>query len=88
MFEKAKQEEPLLEGQPNPFENTKFIDLDEDEFTEEVNELIEWSDNLDFDKYTDFWKQLSAADPSGQSNGRSRMTNVPSIIETEFEEVK
>jgi len=34
-------------------------------FKNEVNELIEWSDNLDFDSYTNYWKSMSTADYSG-----------------------
>ena len=29
--------------------------MDEDEFDSEVNELIEWSNNLDYDQYVKDW---------------------------------
>jgi len=65
MFEKAKEEEPALEGQSNPFKDSKLVDLDEDGFSKEVDDLIEWSDNLDFEKYTSYWKQLSTTSYTG-----------------------
>jgi len=30
MFEKAKQQEPILENHPNPFEESRFFDLEEE----------------------------------------------------------
>jgi hypothetical protein len=29
MFEKAREQEPILEGQPNPFNDSKFFDLED-----------------------------------------------------------
>jgi hypothetical protein len=87
MFEKARQEEPLLQGQPNPFESTKLIDMEDDDFKKEVDDLIEWSDNLDFDSYTNHWKQLSTADTTGQAFSYTGINGGVSVVETEFEEV-
>ena len=34
------------------------------EFDDEVRELLEWSDNLDFDKYFGEWQKMSTSDKS------------------------
>jgi hypothetical protein len=39
--------------------------MNEDEFEDEVKELIEWSNNLDFDTYVKDWFQLSTSNTSG-----------------------
>ena len=31
------------------------MEMDEEEFDKEVNDLIEWSENLDFDNYIKDW---------------------------------
>eukprot|EP00331_Platyophrya_macrostoma_P034331 CAMPEP_0176460080 /NCGR_PEP_ID=MMETSP0127-20121128/33730_1 /TAXON_ID=938130 /ORGANISM="Platyophrya macrostoma, Strain WH" /LENGTH=105 /DNA_ID=CAMNT_0017851281 /DNA_START=553 /DNA_END=867 /DNA_ORIENTATION=+ len=62
MYEKAKQEEENLKLQDNPLNDTKYLDLDDKEFDDEVRELLEWSDNLDFDKYFDEWQKISTSD--------------------------
>ena len=31
------------------------MNVDDDEFENEVNELVNWSENLDFDKYVSNW---------------------------------
>jgi len=87
MFEKAKQEEPMLQGQTNPFESTKLIDMEEDDFKKEVDDLIEWSDNLDFDQYTNYWKSLSTADATGKPLRYNGKSYASADIQTEFEEV-
>ena len=48
----------------NPLKDPKFIDMDENEFDDHVKELIEWSDNLDYDKYVRDWFQLSTSNAS------------------------
>jgi len=87
MFEKAKEQEPILQGQPNPFEESKFFDLNEEHFEKEVNDLIEWSENLDFDQYVDNWTKLST---SNQSNFVSGLRNayVNKVTHTHMENVE
>jgi len=88
MFEKVREEEPVLQGQKNPFENPALIDVDEDEFAKEVDDLIEWSDNLDFDKYNSYWKNISTSNIKGQPLQLYKGWEEVSIVETEFEHVK
>jgi hypothetical protein len=64
MYEKAKLEEEVLQQHPNPFEETKLIDMEDKEFDDEVKDLLEWSDNLDFDKFYREWTKLSTSDGS------------------------
>ena len=33
----------------------------QDEFEKEVNNLIEWCDDLDYEKYIDHWKKLATS---------------------------
>ena len=37
------------------FKNIKFMNADDDEFEDEVKELVNWSEQLDFDKYVSNW---------------------------------
>ena len=39
----------------NPFDQKVFEELDEETFKEEVDELIEWSKELDYDLYMNNW---------------------------------
>lgn len=53
-----KQLEQLYE---NPFDDKKFDDLPEDAFENEVNNLIEWCEDLDYDKYVENWFTLATS---------------------------
>ncbi len=35
--------------------------MDAQEFNEEVNNLIEWCEDLDYEKYTDNWHQMATS---------------------------
>ncbi|EGR30988.1 hypothetical protein IMG5_120040 [Ichthyophthirius multifiliis] len=48
----------------NPLKDQRYIDLNEDQFNNEVKDLIEWSKNLDFDEYIKDWFQLSTSNAS------------------------
>ena len=39
----------------NPLKDPKFIDMNENEFDDQVKDLIEWSENLDYDQYVRDW---------------------------------
>lgn len=62
----------LLEGNPpkptdqeeNPFSNPVLLQLPEDKFEAYVDELLEWSETLDYDKYTENWTQIATSAPS------------------------
>lgn len=45
----------------NPFDQKVFEELDEETFKEEVDELIEWSKELDYDLYMNNWQQLATS---------------------------
>ena len=45
----------------NPFDAKKLLDLDDFEFDEEVDGLIEWCEDLDYDKYMDNWQQIATS---------------------------
>lgn len=48
----------------NPLKDPRFIDMDEDQFESEVKDLIEWSNNLDYNEYVKDWFQLSTSNAS------------------------
>jgi hypothetical protein len=45
----------------NPFDAKKLLDLDDFEFEQEVDGLIEWCEDLDYDKYMDNWQQIATS---------------------------
>jgi hypothetical protein len=52
----------LLEEQyENPFDQKKFQEMPEEAFDSEVNNLIEWCEDLDYDKYIENWFQLATS---------------------------
>jgi len=53
-----KQLESLYD---NPFDDSKFNELEDDQFEDEVNNLIEWCEDLDFDKYCDSWHTMATS---------------------------
>lgn len=61
-----KQLESLYE---NPFDDGKFKIMDDDLFEDEVNNLIEWCEDLDYDKYCESWHTMAtSANPQVQSD--------------------
>ncbi|KRX09150.1 hypothetical protein PPERSA_08866 [Pseudocohnilembus persalinus] len=62
----------------NPLKDDKFLELEEDDFDEQVNELIEWSDNLDYDSYVKDWFQLSTSNAS--ENFVPKAVNIDSTL--------
>ena len=49
----------------NPFDDKKFMELDDIEFEGEVNNLIEWCEDLDYEKYINNWHQLATSAYAG-----------------------
>jgi hypothetical protein len=39
----------------NPFDDKRFLTLGDGEFESEVNNLIEWCEDLDYEKYIGNW---------------------------------
>lgn len=56
VFEGKKADMRALEQlYENPFDDLRFMDLDDGEFENEVNNLIEWCEDLDYEKYINSW---------------------------------
>ena len=47
--------EPPDTSYPNPFDEQRFEKYEEEDFDNEVNNLIEWIEDLDYDKYVSNW---------------------------------
>jgi hypothetical protein len=45
----------------NPFEEKRFEEYGNNEFDKEVNALIEWCEDLDYDKYVTNWAELATS---------------------------
>lgn len=49
----------------NPFDDKRFMGLNDMQFESEVNNLIEWCEDLDYEKYIGNWHQLATSAYSG-----------------------
>ena len=45
----------------NPFDDENLEQLPQGDFDEEVNNLIEWCEDLDYEKYTDNWHEVATS---------------------------
>ena len=45
----------------NPFDDQNLLDLNAEQFDEEVNNLIEWCEDLDYEKYTQNWNEIATS---------------------------
>jgi hypothetical protein len=45
----------------NPFDDQNLLDLNAEQFDEEVNNLIEWCEDLDYEKYTQNWHEIATS---------------------------
>ena len=45
----------------NPFDDQNLVDMENMEFDEEVNNLIEWCEDLDYEKYTENWHEIATS---------------------------
>lgn len=55
MTEQKKDSQALEQLYENPFDDKKLLEIDDGEFENEVNNLIEWCEDLDYDKYMNNW---------------------------------
>jgi hypothetical protein len=46
----------------NPFDDQALPDLEKPDFDSEVNNLIEWCEDLDFEKYVESWQTVATSD--------------------------
>ena len=54
----AKELEKLYD---NPFDDQNLVDMHDGEFDDEVNNLIEWCEDLDYEKYTENWHEIATS---------------------------
>ena len=59
----------------NPFDDQKFLKIDDEAFEKEVNNLIEWCEDLDYEKYIGNWHQLATSAYSGNNNNNNNANN-------------
>lgn len=45
----------------NPFDDKVLEELEDKDFDEEVNNLIEWCEDLDYEKYTANWHDVATS---------------------------
>ncbi len=46
--------------------NEKQFDLEDEDLDKEISDLIEWSQNLDYDNYVKDWYQISTSESSAK----------------------
>ena len=61
MVDEKKNINQIEEMYENPFDDKKLLDLDNDGFENEVNNLIEWCEDLDYEKYMNNWHALATS---------------------------
>jgi len=54
----AKELEKLYE---NPFDDENLVEMQNEDFEGEVNNLIEWCEDLDYEKYTENWHEIATS---------------------------
>ena len=54
----AKELEKLYD---NPFDDENLPEMKDNDFDEEVNNLIEWCEDLDYEKYTENWHDIATS---------------------------
>ena len=64
-LEDKKDMQALDQLYENPFDNQRFMQLNDGEFENEVNNLIEWCEDLDYEKYIGNWHQLATSAYAG-----------------------
>jgi hypothetical protein len=54
----AQELEKLYE---NPFDDEGLVEMQKMDFDKEVNNLIEWCEDLDYEKYIDSWHEVATS---------------------------
>lgn len=62
--ENLKHEPEIENLYSNPFDEPRFMQYDNEDFDKEVNALIEWCEDLDYDKYVSNWTDLATSGKS------------------------
>ena len=58
----------------NPFDDKRFLQLEDEDFDDEVNNLIEWCEDLDYEKYIGNWHELATSAYSGAAQEKYNLT--------------
>jgi len=45
----------------NPFDDANLVEMQDDDFEDEVNNLIEWCEDLDYEKYAESWHEVATS---------------------------
>lgn len=69
----------------------ELIELDDDGFHDEVTNLLEWTDNLDYDKYLDEWNSVASSSTqqvimNTLRDKKMALNNMPFILEMKEED--
>lgn len=67
----------------NPFDDEALEGMKDDEFDEEVNNLIEWCEDLDYEKYVENWHDVATSNKAQPPQGIYQ-TNQFKITEAEL----
>jgi len=62
----------------NPFDDKRFMKLEDDDFNDEVNNLIEWCEDLDYEKYIGNWHSLATSAYSGAAQQKYDLSTINS----------
>ena len=54
----AKELEKLYD---NPFDDQNLVEMHDGEFDQEVDGLIEWCEDLDYEQYTKNWHEIATS---------------------------
>lgn len=60
-LEAKTQEDSKLVAKETPFDSAAWLELEENSFEAQVNDLLEWSDSLDYEKYVSNWSKLATS---------------------------
>ena len=65
LLEGGLTQQPTAEkNEENPFSDPQLVEMPEDKFETYVDGLLEWSEALDYDKYTENWRLIATSAPS------------------------
>jgi len=69
----------------------ELIELDDDGFNDEVTNLLEWTDNLDYDAYLDDWNNVASSSTqqvimNTLRDKKMALNNMPFILEMKEED--
>lgn len=84
----ADQVNPDPQAFANPFDEQRFEEYETKEFDNEVNNLIEWIDDLDYDKYQENWKEIATSGQTDMPNEMEELNEEMFLQDNENYETK